>query len=320
MSQDAASDPFAASDYPDLATVALDMADALDQDDRERLDAARSTSPAVRARYDRHRQSLNATTALLSAQPPLRTPSAVADSLQDALRAAAAARAAGTHPDAERSAPLRRSTERGRAAPLARVGGSLRRHAGSYALAAVLLAGLVIVVPRLGSVGSSSTSGTAGSAGAASAGVAQGPSPAAGSATAAATGAGSGGRPAPDRPSEGPTRSQRAHQASPPTPGSLTAPSPDRAPSPGTRATDLSAPKLARSGLTAAARALAADPLAAAVSCPAHPGAATAYRAVTFDGRPAWLAVTPLPRDRLLVAVTRTACGRPEVSRTVSVR
>jgi len=288
--------------FPDRETVARARADALDEATAARLGRALADDPSARAAYARHDAELDALAAALTthAARPLAAPPEVVRSVQAALREAAAAR----------------NEPRG----WARLGGSLRRHAGGYALAAALLTGLVILLPRLASPSLTSSGGASGSAGdavgAASApgpGTPDAPTPAA-TPAGAASGALSAGSAGTD-----PSGSLAPRAAAPPSRAVLGAP-PDTgraAPIPGARASDTTAPVVRLAQLTDAARELAHDPLAAAVACPDRPNEASAYRAIRISGQPAWLAVTPRAGRLLLVEVTREVCGPAQLTRTI---
>lgn len=305
-------------DTPDLATVAEALAGALTPDRQADLDALIAADPAARATFARHERSLTATSRLLASQPAPAMPVAVADSLDAALRAAAASRA----PVAARPpTPVARVTVASVSpvavaarAPATGPDGSqgagrrIRRFATNFALAAVVIGGLVLAVTQLdGSGARDASSGTSGSALSATAGAAAG----AAVTTPRATTAGSTTRAGPTTPAA----------AAVPVPG-RTGPAPTARPgaaaaSPGTTAR-LSATTavLSAAQLPAGARALAADGAATTAACPSRPGTRTSLRLVRYAGAPAWLAVTPLG-DALLAEVTRTVCGGALLSRSL---
>lgn len=272
---------------PDIATVADALAGALTPAAGADLDALLAADPVARAVYSRHAESLAATSRLLVAQPAPAMPPVVADALDAAVRAAAAARRPVSAP----------------AAGPRRARGSTRRYATNLALAAVVVGGLVLTGTQLARPGVSRSESTAGSAAAGTT-----------AATAAPDVGPTSGAAVPAQP--GPRASRRS-----PAGGAAVEPGPTVLPGAaagGPGAATLSA-GLSAAQLPVAARALVADGAAARTSCPSRPGTRAVVRRVGYGGAPAWLAVTARG-DVLLAEVTRTVCGPALVTRTVPAR
>ena len=282
---------------PDLATVADALAGALTPDRQAELDALLAADPAARATFARHEQTLAATSRLLASQPAPVLPASVADSLDAALRAAAAARAPIV-PAARPPSGARRA-----------VGGAVRRYVANLALAAVVIGALVLAVTQLGRPGGATSDSSAGSAATVAAAAATPATPGTAAGAAAAT-------PTPSRratPAGVAPRAPTGAAPAGPTPGLAgSAPSAHA----GTLASGTGPGPLSAEQLPAAARALAADPAATTASCPARPGTRTLLRQVEYAGAPAWLAVTARA-DTLLAEVTRSVCGGALLTRTL---
>lgn len=286
-------------DTPDLATVADALAGGLTADGQADLEALLATDPVARETFARHERALAATSRLLASHPAPALPVAVADSLDAALASAVAARRPGsttTPPALPAPAPAREANP-GHDRTRPGTGRQVRRYATNFALAAVVVGGLVLAVTQLHLPGSSSQSSAGSAAAASTAAGTAASSAAAGSAAAAPAGPTvAAGTPVPRLSGAAPT----ARPGAAAVPGGVALPTGDLSPA----------------GLPTAARALAADRAATTAACPARPGTRTSLRPVRYAGAPAWLAVTP-HGDTLLAEVTRTVCGGALLTRTV---